>query len=244
MSETGFLDQRPRSISGFGLVLLLHAAAIAGVVAIKVRPPAPPSTPLDTYAVPNPPPPLDDEPPPPPPDRVERVPPPRTSTIDAPRPEVPSLPRGPVVPPSTAPARYNSGPIGEAPVAEPTPPATLPRTEPIRTAEARPIDPPRPTPPPVRVAAQFDPRFAGAMQPPYPVAEERAEREGSVSVRVTIAPTGRVTAVTRLSATSDAFWRVTERQALGSWRFRPATLDGRPVEGEKTLTVHFRLDGQ
>ena len=55
------------------------------------------------------------------------------------------------------------------------------------------------------------------------------------------APNGRVTAVERLSATSDAFWRATQRQALSRWRFRPATLDGRPVEGIKVMTVTFRI---
>jgi len=51
-----------------------------------------------------------------------------------------------------------------------------------------------------------------------------------------------VTAVQRLSATSDAFWRVTERQALSRWRFRPATVDGRPVETSREMTVTFRIE--
>ena len=58
---------------------------------------------------------------------------------------------------------------------------------------------------------------------------------------MTIGPDGRVTAVERLSATSDAFWRVTQEQALRHWRFRPATLDGRPVEDSKDVTLNFRI---
>jgi protein TonB len=53
-----------------------------------------------------------------------------------------------------------------------------------------------------------------------------------------------VEAVEKVSATSDAFWRVTERQALSRWRFKPATVDGNPVQSSKVLSVFFKLDGQ
>jgi protein TonB len=100
---------------------------------------------------------------------------------------------------------------------------------------------PPPPPPLIRRGAEFDPRYAGALQPPYPSTERRAEREGVVRVRVTIGADGRVKAIERLAATTDAFWRVTEQQAIRHWRFRPATLDGRPVEDSKELTLNFRL---
>ena len=95
---------------------------------------------------------------------------------------------------------------------------------------------PPPPPLPFRRAAELDPRYASELQPPYPATEQRAEREGFVRV-----PDGRVVAIERLSATSDAFWRVTEQHARHHWRFRPATLDGRPVEDSKVMTLNFRL---
>lgn len=233
MAANGYLEQRPSSPTGFGLVLLLHGAAIAGVVMIK----GPtwvvaPERPTITYQVP---PERIPEPPPPPepqlrpelPQVQQRVP------LDAPVRQVPTPVPGPTSQPSTPPVTW-SPTLGTAPVGSsttttvPVIPTPMPRAEPPRT--------------PIRVAAQFDSRYAGAMQPPYPAAEQRAEREGSVRVRVTIGADGRVRAVQRLSATSDAFWRVTESQALSRWRFRPATEDGRPVESSKDLTVHFRLD--
>ena len=61
-------------------------------------------------------------------------------------------------------------------------------------------------------------------------------------LRVTIGADGRVKAVQRLDATSDAFWRSTERHALSRWRFRPATVDGRPVESTKVLTITFQIE--
>ena len=69
----------------------------------------------------------------------------------------------------------------------------------------------------------------------------QAQAQGDVRVRVTIGTNGRVIAVQMLSATSDAFWRVTERQALTRWRFRPATVDGRPVESTKLMNLHFQI---
>ena len=74
--------------------------------------------------------------------------------------------------------------------------------------------PPRPLPDPVRMEARLDPR--SELLPPYPAEEERAA--------------------------SDAFWRETHRHALRNWRFKPATLDGKPVESVKTMTVRFVLD--
>ena len=89
--------------------------------------------------------------------------------------------------------------------------------------------------------AGIDDHYANAFQPPYPAAEQRAGQEGVVTVRVLIGVDGRVRQVEQVAAASDAFWRVTERQALGRWRFRPATRDGVPVEQWKTMTVRFRL---
>lgn len=99
-------------------------------------------------------------------------------------------------------------------------------------------DPPRQ---PVYVDASADSRFADDFQPDYPPSMQRAEIEGSVTVRIVIGADGRVKALEKLSATSDAFWDATQRQALRKWRFRPATRDGAPVETQRTMTVRFRL---
>lgn len=93
---------------------------------------------------------------------------------------------------------------------------------------------------PIRLPAQM---IGANLQPPYPASEQRMEREGRVVIQVTIGTDGRVIAVRRVNATSDAFWDATERHARRSWRFRPATVDGRPVESTRTLTVNFQLTG-
>ncbi|MHA6718462.1 energy transducer TonB [Sphingomonas sp. RS6] len=101
------------------------------------------------------------------------------------------------------------------------------------------IDPPKPVA--VLVGATQDPRYARDFQPDYPTQELRAQRDGLVKIRVLIGIDGRVKAVEPVSATSDAFFAVTQRQALGKWRFKPATRGGVPEESWKTMAVRFRL---
>ncbi|RIA44451.1 outer membrane transport energization protein TonB [Hephaestia caeni] len=100
------------------------------------------------------------------------------------------------------------------------------------------VDPPPPPLPPL-IPAQTDPRYAAALQPPYPSAERRANREGNVVIKVLIGTDGRVKRVERVSATSDAFYEATRRQALGHWRFKPATRGGVPQESWITKSVRF-----
>ena len=143
----------------------------------------------------------------------------------------------PLVTPTTAPSPVLTpvGPIDLGPVLPPTGSGTGP------IAGGGPaVEPPAP-PAPVLVDAQVDPRYAAALQPPYPAEERRAEHGGRVVVRVLIGVDGRVKQVERRSADSDAFYRETERQALTKWRFKPATRDGIPVEGWRTMAIRFVL---
>lgn len=102
------------------------------------------------------------------------------------------------------------------------------------------VEPPKPAP--VFVDAAVDPRYAGQFQPLYPSRERFAENEGRVTVRVLIGPDGRVKAVERKFATSDAFFEATRDRALKYWRFRPATRDGVAVEAWREMTVRFELE--
>lgn len=106
----------------------------------------------------------------------------------------------------------------------------------------RAVEPPPVVVPPL-IAATPDPRFADGFQPDYPGVELRAQREGSVTVRIRIGTDGRVKQVEAVRATSAAFLDATRRQALGRWRFRPATRGGEPQESWREMTVHFRLTG-
>jgi protein TonB len=104
------------------------------------------------------------------------------------------------------------------------------------------LDPPKP-PVPVFHAAENDPRYMKDFQPVYPSNEQRAGHEGTVALRVLIGTDGRVKDVQKVSATSDAFFEATRRQALSHWRFRPATRGGVPEESWKTMRVRFEMAG-
>lgn len=105
----------------------------------------------------------------------------------------------------------------------------------------KPVDPPK-LPDPVLVKVQPDPRYASKFQPDYPSTMIRMELEGSVNVKVLVGTDGRVKQVQVLNATDPAFAKATERQALSSWRFKPATKDGVPYETWYTTKVIFKLN--
>ena len=220
MFETGFFAQKRSSPTSLGLVILLHAALISAVIMIKSpafqRLTHPPIV-IDMIDAETDPP---VDPPPPPPHQQLQQP---VESIDHIIPETNLNIPGPTVDHSNDNIVIASNNVGTG------------------TAEI-PQLPPEPPAIPVRRAAQIDPR--SQLQPPYPPSEYRLQRDGRVQVQVTIGPDGRVTDVARISATSDAFWQVTREQALRHWRFRPATVDGRPVQETRTMSLVFRIVDQ
>jgi protein TonB len=218
MTEAGFFAQKRNSPTSLGLVILLHGALIAAVILIKsptFQRFVDPTTTVRLI-------PLDTDPPvvPPPPTHEQQPPP--DQHLDQPHPENPLPSLGP-------PAPADPGPTQLA-LNEGTGTIAIPQL------------PPPPLPIPVRRSAQID--SSSQLQPPYPPSEQRLEHEGRVQVRVTIGPDGRVIDVALISATNDAFWQVTRLQALHHWRFRPATVDGRPVQDTKVMSLVFRITDQ
>lgn len=225
MPEGGFFERRSISPTGLIIVIALHAAAITALALSKMEMPGQAEFKrliVDHIENPREPEPI----PPEPVDNKQKVEVPPKTQIDVVPPRVPTVPRGPVVAhdPRILPPVFDTRPPPKVdlPQADPLPPQ--PKVEPK---------------PPVRVEAKMR---SGDLQPPYPPSEEQAEREGTVTIRITIGPDGRVKAAAKMSATSDAFYRATEKHALRAWKFSPASVDGKPVESSKVLTVHFRLN--
>lgn len=162
------------------------------------------------------------EPPKPQPETEDAVANRPTETIVAPIPLVPT--------PST------SDLVTTVTITPPVPPMPLVGTDP------GPVVIPTPAPLPPLIAPQIDPRYASAFQPTYPPAERRANRDGRVTVRVLVGTDGRVKQIERVTATSDAFWQVTQDRALRSWRFKPASRAEIPVEAWRTMTLTFRME--
>jgi len=119
------------------------------------------------------------------------------------------------------------------PTFPPQPPA--PTGDPI-------VKPVEPVALPPLIGAEQDPRYLRDFQPDYPSSELRAQRDGQVRIRILIGTDGRVREVQQLNATSTAFFEVTKRQALGKWRFKPATRGGVPQESWKVMNVRFELE--
>lgn len=176
-------------------------------------------------------------PPPPPPEPIDPVKEPhiaQKTQITAPIPinKIPTD-RDLTVAPTTATDLVPLGPtVGNDPE---------PASDPIPIPEIEPTPLPPPADP-VLTKAMRDPRYAGNFQPDYPAAMQRQEKEGTVTVRVLVGTNGRVKQVEIVSASDPAFGEATRRQAMSSWRFKPATRDGVPQEGWITQNVQFKLD--
>jgi protein TonB len=203
------------------LALGLTVAPIVGLVmGLQITHIIPTTTIIEAYPVPP-------DPPPPPPDPVQ--PKPKTPTIETvytpPHPLV-DVPPINLLPTTVDPPPLNLDPlVGKAP--DPGP--ALP---PVAIAK------------PVMVDAFVDPRYQGLLQPPYPAEEQRAGNSGRVVLRVLIGTDGRVKQVEKVSAASDAFFAAAQRQALGKWRFKPATRDGVPIEQWKVMSLRFQIQDQ
>lgn len=169
--------------------------------------------------------PIDPVPPPEPPKPMPKIEKHPTATMP-----LPTAPK-PVVPTTTDNLTTTTNVIPEN-----LPPIAQPPVDPgpIATPE-----PPKALPPLIGPAQ--DPRYARDFQPDYPSQELRSQRDGVVSIRVLIGIDGRVKQVEQVSATSTAFFEATKRQALGKWRFKPATRGGVPQESWKVMNVRFEI---
>lgn len=87
-----------------------------------------------------------------------------------------------------------------------------------------------------------DLRFAREFQPTYPPSLLVREIEGSATIRVLVGADGRVREAQVVNATHPDFGKSAMRQALKSWRFKPATRDGVAVEDWVTVPVTFQIN--
>jgi len=107
------------------------------------------------------------------------------------------------------------------------------------------VVPPTPDPPPpaevivgVHVAP---PEVVHRVLPRYPEAAQRIKLDGAVIVELLIDPRGDVERATVLRGMPMGLSE-SALEAVRQWRFRPSTIDGRPVSVRYVLTVHFRLE--
>jgi protein TonB len=220
-AEHRYAPPKSRTVS-LGSALLINGALIAGLIfaAPNVIPKGPTGG-IDIFEP--------FEPPVPPPDDPKPVPKADPRAAQNPTPQAPD----PIIKSESYNETKTTPVIGDPPL------------PPMPKAEEGPIFVPEPSLPlPPLLHAEQDSRFARDFQPAYPSTELRAQRDGFVQIKVLIGIDGRVKAAQSLSATSDAFFEATRRQALSKWRFKPATRGGIPEESWKTLSVRFLIKDQ
>ncbi len=188
---------------------------------------------LKTFDVEEPPPPPEEEPPPPPEDPQPQTEPPPMAPppivrTQSPPPPLPVVPESPPRPYNPTPAPVS--PLPPPPVAPPPPPPP----------------PPPPAPPRVVEAARARGSLQGLFRPDdYPAGASEAGDQGTTGVRLTIGPTGRVTACSVTSSSgSRALDNATCSVLRARARYEPARdQNNQPTTDTQTARITWRLQG-
>jgi protein TonB len=181
---------------------------------------------------PEPPPPPKPEPPKPEPPKPK---PPKPEPV---RPEPPRpAPPAPVPTPPPAPSPAVSVPETK-PAPQPPEPAPAPAPRPAPVPQAPPAPPAPPAKTDVSISASYS---ASNAKPVYPTMSKRMGEQGTVMLRVLVKSDGSAANVEVKS--SSGFPRLDQSavEAVKSWRFNPATLDGKPVDEWYQVPIPFKL---
>lgn len=214
--------------------LALHAAIVVGAFSLaSTQPQRTPPRPLEVMLI---------RPPEPPrPEPVRQAPPPEPVVRPRPPERPPPPPRAVVPRPAPAPAPL------PAPAPAPAPPAvtesptalTAPPQAPVAAAQATPVAPAPSAPaapvrepapaPPQRTAPRADASWSGNTPPPYPAMARRMGDQGEVRLDIHVGADGSVLEVRLRQSSGSQLLDRTAIETVKKWRFRPATVDGRPV---------------
>jgi protein TonB len=135
-----------------------------------------------------------------------------------------------VPPPPAAPEKVVPTPT---PAAAPPPATSAPAPAP-QTAQAAQASA-------LRVGGSFtEPALVHSVQPIYPPAAVQRKAQGVVHFQATITKDGSVKNLQLVSG--DPLLNVAAKQAVLQWKYRPATLNGMPVEVTQAIVVKFNLN--
>ena len=96
-----------------------------------------------------------------------------------------------------------------------------------------------PQPRPFMRSELLEGKLIHRVQPQYPVVAKQIRLQGTVRLRAVIGRDGSVREVEILDG--PPLLALAARDAVTQWRYQPTLLNGRPVEVETHITVHFRL---
>ena len=87
-----------------------------------------------------------------------------------------------------------------------------------------------------RVATEAEAVWELCPKPEYPKSSQRNEETGTVTVRFTVAPTGHILNSTVVGSSGFRDLDRAAHGALSQCRFRPASIEGKPVQ----MTTHIQ----
>jgi protein TonB len=102
--------------------------------------------------------------------------------------------------------------------------------------------PPPPTPP-VRTGVSISASYAASNRKPlYPATSRRYEEQGTVVLRVQVRADGTAGAVEVKSSSGYPALDDSAKTTVQTWRFNPATSDGKPITEWYELSIPFKLE--
>lgn len=130
-----------------------------------------------------------------------------------------------------------------APAVEAKPPSASTNTRP---AAPSPTTPPAPAAnaaaaPPVKTTASDAAYAASNRKPPYPRLSRINEEQGTVVLRVLVKADGTAGAVEIKTSSGYPLLDESAKSTVQTWRFKPATIDGKPVSEWYQLAIPFTL---
>ncbi len=190
---------------------------------------------------------------------VETTPPVIVRLIETSRAIAPAQPKQPPPPKPAAPPPQRPAPA-PAPVQPapslPVPQAAEPKPAAPPAAHVAPASPPpksEPAPAPVTVAPPAPPAAsktdvsisasysASNIKPTYPSMSKRLNEQGTVVLRVLVKSDGSAGAVEVKSSSSYPRLDQAAVEAVKTWRFNPATSDGKPIDEWYQVPIPFKL---
>jgi outer membrane biosynthesis protein TonB len=118
--------------------------------------------------------------------------------------------------------------------------AAQPLPVPVAGAPVVPAFKPKPAPTSVVIGGKLEPpQLIHRVQPVFPEAARVSQTEGRVRFRATIAKDGTVKNLRRISG--SVILAGACEMAIRQWVYRPAVVDGRPVEAETQIEINFRI---
>jgi TonB family protein len=85
------------------------------------------------------------------------------------------------------------------------------------------------------------PQIVQQVEPAYPPEARKSHTEGSVVLKIVIDEKGKVTSPRIGTSSGNQDLDQAALDAVSAWSFKPATLEGRPVAVQYTLTIRFSL---